>query len=148
MKVMVSGHRKEKLTTYSEEWIILAIDTVVNQLYQEWGMSCGLSGMASGVDLWFCEACIRAGVPYIAYIPFEGQELLMSEADAGLRDQLIKKAIKTKHVRNHAMVEDCEQAIVVWDGNKGGTHNCFQQLIEVKKDIWWINPVKEKMVQV
>lgn len=145
MKVMISGHRKEKLTTYSQDWIILEIDSVINQLYQERGMSCGLSGMASGVDLWFCECCLAKSIPYLAYIPFEGQELLMSSEDATLRDTLIKKASKIKQVRNSVMVEDCEVAIVVWDGNKGGTHNCFQQLIEAKKDIWWINPVKEKV---
>jgi hypothetical protein len=104
--------------------------------------------MASGVDLWFCECCLTKGIPYLAYIPFEGQELLMSPEDAALRDTLINKSSKIKKIRNSAMVEDCEVAIVVWDGNKGGTHNCFQQLIEVKKDIWWINPVKEKVVLV
>lgn len=106
MKIMISGHRKEKLTAYSQEWIILAIDAMVHQLYQDGFMSCGLSGMASGVDLWFCEACTSAGIPYIAYIPFAGQELLMLEEDAILRDKLIKNAIGVKQVRNRVMVEE------------------------------------------
>lgn len=146
MKVMISGHRIHKLQTYRLWWIETAIETALSELSNK--ISVGLSGMASGVDLWFCKWCLVFGIPYWACIPFEGQEDTMSEKDAALRAGLIAKAIEVKKVRNRWMVEKCDSAIVVWDGNKGGTHNVFQQLIEAKKDFVWINPVKETIIAV
>lgn len=46
------------------------------------------------------------------------------------------------------MVEIIDYGIIVWDGNKGGTHNVFQQMIENKKGFVWINPVSEKILEV
>jgi uncharacterized protein with von Willebrand factor type A (vWA) domain len=41
------------------------------------------------------------------------------------------------------LVEHCDIGIVIWDGNKGGTHNVLQQLVEKSKSFYWINPVKQ-----
>ena len=65
----------------------------------------------------------------------------MTKKDAERRKYFIGEARITKKARNREMVEDCNEAIVVWDGTKGGTFNCFQQLIEAKKNIYWINPL-------
>lgn len=46
------------------------------------------------------------------------------------------------------MVEKADTGLVVWDGNKGGTHNVFQQLVEKKKPFVWINPVNEKFYEI
>jgi hypothetical protein len=43
------------------------------------------------------------------------------------------------------MVEKCNYGIIVFDGNKGGTHNVFQQMVEKHKPFTWINPVWETM---
>ena len=147
MNVMISGHRKEKLSSYDPEWIKEAIRGILFDLKSEKGYVKGYSGMASGADLWFCEICKEWDIPYVACIPFEEQADYMEDDDIILRDALIKTAIERKNVRNSYMVETCDVAIVVWDGNKGGTHNCFQQLIEAKKDFWWINPVKPTVVK-
>jgi len=97
--------------------------------------------MASGVDLHFCKSCIILGIPYIACVPFESQELTMSPRDADLREQLLKSAKKIERVKNSWMVEHCDIGIVVWDANKGGTHNVVQQFVENRKNFYWINPV-------
>lgn len=146
MNVMVSGHRKEKLLSYDCEWIKEAIRNILFDLKSEKGYVKGYSGMASGVDLWFCEICKEWDIPYVACIPFEEQSDYMEDDDIILRDELIKTACERKDVRNSYMVEKCDTAIIVWDGNKGGTHNCLQQLVEAKKDFWWINPVKKTVV--
>lgn len=147
MKIMVSGHRKQKLLGYDCEWIKKAIRDIVVKLKAEKGFVKGYSGMASGIDLWFCEICKELDVPYVACIPFEEQSETMETEDRILRDGLIKSALEVQHVRNRLMVENCDTAIIIWDGNKGGTHNCFQQLVENKKDFWWINPVKQTTVK-
>jgi uncharacterized phage-like protein YoqJ len=57
------------------------------------------------------------------------------------REELLAGAVEIKKVKNSWMVEHCDTAIVVWDGNKGGTANVVQQLVEGKKNFYWINPV-------
>jgi uncharacterized phage-like protein YoqJ len=142
---MVSGHRQHKLLLYNPEWIKTAIELTLIEL-KERGLALAYSGMASGVDLWFCQACLNQDIPYIACIPFDEQGDDYSIEDYELRKNLISSAKEIKKVRNTFMVENCNLAIVCWDGNKGGTHNCFQQLLEAKKDIYWLNPIKEKII--
>ena len=146
MKIMVSGHRKQKLLNYDCEWIRKVIRDVVVQLKAKEGFVKGYSGMASGIDLWFCEICKELNILYVACIPFEEQGQTMEVEDRILRDDLIKAASEVQYVRNRFMIEACDTAIIVWDGNKGGTHNCLQQVIEAKKDFWWVNPVKKTVV--
>ena len=69
----------------------------------------------------------------------------MSILDRELREGLLKTAVEVREVKNSWMVEECDMGIVVWDGNKGGTHNVLQQLIEKKKPFIWLNPVSCKI---
>ena len=142
MKTLISGHRFHKLQTYDTAWIKEAIELSLCSLDQ---MAVGLSGMASGVDLWFCEACLRHNKPYIACPPFDGQEATMAEHEALLRRNLLSKASKIWRIKNSTMVKEADMGILVFDGNKGGTHNVFQQMVENKKPFMWINPVGEKI---
>lgn len=144
MKFLITGHRIQKLQAYDVGWIKESIQTCISLLTSH-GASIGLSGMASGVDLWFCDACTKAGLPYIACVPFSEQDETMSESDATDRQFLIDGAKEVKNVRNSWMVENCKFAIVVFDGNKGGTANVFQQLIENNIPFYWINPRGKKI---
>lgn len=145
MKLLISGHRKSKLTNYSESAIVGCIfDCVANEVENNYVI--GLSGMADGVDLWFCEILQSFKINYYACIPFEEQNEYMSECDAYLRDNLIKAAMKVYKIRNSEMINMADKGIIVWDGNKGGTHNVLQQMIENKKPFYWINPVRMKTV--
>lgn len=144
MKTLITGHRKHKLVCYDNQWIKTVIYDVVSQLIEK-GMALGYSGMASGVDLWFCEACIDLRVPYIACPPFDGQEQTMEQKDQEMRNYCLEQASQIQKIKNSSMVEKCTNGIVVWDGNKGGTHNVVQQLVEKKKPFVWINPVGEKI---
>jgi uncharacterized phage-like protein YoqJ len=140
MRIVITGHRTEKLATYDFGWIQSAIDDVLIGIKTNNSSLLAYSGMASGVDLYFCKACMLLGIPYIACVPFEGQEKTMSPNDANAREKLLKTAKEIKSVKNSWMVEHCDVGIVVWDGNKGGTHNALQQLIEFRKNFYWINP--------
>lgn len=140
MKVLISGHRIQKLAAHDTRWIKETISALIEPHF------IGLSGMASGVDLWFCEALKNKNCGYYCYIPFEEQGATMSEEDAQYREELIKLAWGIKKVKNSRMVEDCDMGIIVWDGNKGGTHNVFQQMVEAGKNFWWIEPTNKKVV--
>ncbi len=146
MNIMITGHRVQKLENYDIDFIKIAIKDTLEKLAKN-NYVRGFSGMASGVDLWFCDACYDLGIKWDACIPFEGQELTMSEDDREHRQMLINEAGKSHYVKNRSMVAWCEVAIVVFDGNKGGTHNVVQQLIENKKDFVWINPVSKVIWQ-
>jgi len=141
MKVVVTGHRLHKLESYNHQWIKLAIHESLQKLQHIHGYIRGYVGMASGVDLWFCQSCIDLKISYVACIPFDKQEDGMSYSDVQLRQYFINHADCVRKVRNSWMVEEAEMGLIIWDGNKGGTHNVIQQLIERKKSFIWINPV-------
>lgn len=145
MKVLITGHRIQKLTAYNCVKLYDMLHTVLRELKEKHGYIRGYAGMASGVDIWFCACCNSLAIPFVSCIPFDGQEDTMSEVDAELRKMLIEDAVEVRKVKNSWMVEECEMGIVIWDGNKGGTHNVVQQLIEKKKPFIWINPVSEKV---
>lgn len=145
MKILISGHRKFKLEDYDLVWIKEAI----NESIKKWinlGMSIGLSGMANGVDLIFCELCYNNKIPYIACPPFEGQELTIgfTEKEVSERTKWLTKAKEIWKIRNSFMVEKCNGGIIVFNGEKGGTHNVFQQMLEKQKQFIWINPISQK----
>ena len=138
---MVSGHRLSKLSNYSTTYIKLALDDIISN--NKYLFSYAYSGMADGVDLWFCQLCVDYNIPYSACVPFVTHGEFINKDVVDLRQELLKKADKTLLVKNSFMVEKCDCAIVCWDGNKGGTHNVLQQLVENKKPFYWINPVSE-----
>ena len=145
MRIIVSGHRDEKLTTYDPMWIHNELELCLREVHVQHGVSIAYSGMASGVDLMFCKSCKFLNIPFIACIPFDGQELKMTNEAATTRKKLLSDAVDIKSVRNSWMVEHCDFALVVWDGNKGGTHNVLQQLVEKKVPFFWINPVGRRV---
>lgn len=145
MKVLITGHRLFKLEAYDTDWIKLALMEIADN--QKLPISYGFSGMASGVDLWFCDTLQEAAIPYEACIPFEDQRFEMDEGEQIHRDRLIEAASKVSHVRNRYMVEKAQAGIAVWDGNKGGTHNVVQQMVEAGKPFWWLNPVSQRIWQ-
>lgn len=143
MKVLITGHRLEKLESYDILWIDAKLWEVMTDLQERYGFARGYSGMASGVDLWFGKWCVAMKIPLVACVPFDGQEKQMTVESALDRERLLSLAAEIRKVKNSWMVEECDAAIVVWDGNKGGTHNVVQQLIEKKKSFFWINPVSQ-----
>lgn len=146
IKILITGHRKHKLENYSVDFIKLAISEILDEI--QILNPIGISGMANGVDLWFLEEFRKRNLIYWCYIPFLEQMKYMDEDDVILRESLINSSTRQFHLRNSKMVEDADSGVVVWDGNKGGTHNALQQLIEKKKPFYWINPVKEKIYHI
>jgi len=99
-----------------------------------------ISGMALGWDTLFAVWAIRNKMPFIASVPFEGQENRWPDSSKNLYWFLLPQAIAIHTLgdsstvdyrvlmqkRNEWMV-DHSQAIYAWfDGSPGGTSNCVK----------------------
>lgn len=142
-RVMVTGHRPDKLGGY--------VPCAMHQAVRGWlrgqleaaqreapptAQVVAISGMALGVDQWFAEIAIELGIPFDAYVPFEGQEIAWRmEAQTAYR-ALLARARRVlvvcpggydpekMHIRNCRMVDDAQRWLAVWDGSGGGTGAC------------------------
>ena len=137
MIVAATGHRPNKLGGYQapdayERGVKLAA------AYLRWlRPEKGISGMALGWDQIFAEACIREGVPFIAALPFAGQDAIWPKKARTIWQRLCDKADEVVIVckgpyapakmlrRNGWMVDHSDRLAALYDGSPGGTHNCI-----------------------
>ena len=153
MIVAFTGHRPDKLGGYklpNDTYIKVCRD--IDWLLKELNPEKVISGMALGVDQWAANIAYKLGIPFIAAIPFEGQELAWPEASQKtyriLRKLASEEVIVSQggysadkmQVRNIWMVDNCDSLIAVWDGSKGGTGNCVEYAKSVDRKIYQIDP--------
>ena len=148
--VAVTGHRPPKVGGYAagnplEQAVRKALRTALVNLRDlrrlqgdPEGKLCALTGMALGVDQWFAEAAIDLGIPFVAAVPFEGQELRWPSTSQIAYHTTLAEARAVHMVcpggyaawkmqaRNRWMVDNADQCIAVWDGSEGGTGNCVE----------------------
>lgn len=116
-----------------------------------------ISGMALGVDTIAAHICVELGIPFIAAIPFEGQEKAWpqaSQADYRFLITLAKERVVVceggyaawkMQKRNEWMCDNCDKLIAVWDGSSGGTGNCVGYAEKIGKEIIRIHPTVTAM---
>lgn len=153
MIVAFTGHRPDKLGGYklpNETYIKVCRD--IDWLLKELNPEKVISGMALGVDQWAAHIAYKLGIPFVAAIPFEGQETAWPEASQKTYKILRKRASEEiivspggysadkMQVRNIWMVDNCDSLIAVWDGSKGGTGNCVEYAKSVNRKIYQIDP--------
>lgn len=97
-----------------------------------------ISGMALGVDWYAALTAIELGIPFIAAVPFEGQDKMWPEKSKKEYKKLLDLAEKIvivspgsysaekMQIRNQWMVDNSDALCAVWNGEKGGTGNCVQ----------------------
>jgi len=104
------------------------------------------SGLALGSDIIWAAVALRQGIPLNAYVPFRGQEKKWS-AQAQKDYHWILGQCKNiiicseggytpekMQIRNIKMTDDSNKMAVVWDGQRGGgTWNCLEYILQVKK---------------
>ena len=123
-KVMVTGHRPQKLPIRSINAIKLALLERVQTLSDQQNDLVLVTGMALGVDTWFADITVKLGIPFYAVIPFHGQTLGWKHSDDLHYAKLItasKKLIvvaksqsRQAHLnRNIVMVEMSDECIAV-----------------------------------
>lgn len=154
MIVSFTGHRPPKVGGYSTpnptfNYVNLEIIKHLKKLNPEKV----ITGMALGVDQWVAQICIDLNIPFIAAIPFKGQELYWPVES---RDKYFELLSHTEDVvcvnvggfaswkmqtRNEWMVDNSDILISVFDGSAGGTKNCFDYANGKEKTIIRINPL-------
>src|SRR5689334_6614301 len=143
--VVATGHRPEKCGGYSKESQLrlkeLAIDWLVALTPRG-----AISGMALGWDTAIVEACLHLDLPYVACIPFQGQESRWpSSSRMAYCDYLLKAAniiicspgeysAHKMQIRNERMIDMALEygpgpnnsiLLAMWNGTSGGTKNCL-----------------------
>lgn len=154
--IAFTGHRPNKVGGYGHDnpmrdWILRSLLAVLRELKP----TKAISGMALGVDQWAARCCNHLGIPWIAAIPFYGQETVWPMRSQVEYRSLIRTAQETKVVchsvlepwramqlRNEWMVDNCDILIAVWDGTPGGTANCVKYAQLMGKKIVYIDPRK------
>ena len=144
MIVSFTGHRKISNPSYVKE----ELRKVLTELKPEKA----ISGMAIGVDTIAAELCIELGIPFIAAVPFKGQESIWPTESKKKYNELLSKASEVVIVseggysaykmqtRNIWMTDRCDKLIGVWDGSSGGTANCIFYAKSIGKEVIIINP--------
>lgn len=156
MKVMVTGHRPNKLGGYDENNPIrVALKDVMRERLAALSPEEAMCGMALGIDQDFGWLCVELGVPFIAAVPFEGQETTWPAASQKRYHELLAHAKEVVYVsdpgysnekmhdRNHYMVNWVgEDGVVmaIWDGSSGGTGSCVTYAKKRKRKIDLIDP--------
>ncbi len=153
MIVAFTGHRPDKLGGYeipnpTYNHVIKQLTFVLKGLQPK----LAITGMAQGVDTWAAELCVKLEIPYIAAIPFEGQEKFWPTASKEKYRMLLDKAkrihvvspgsytVEKMYERNKWMVQNCKKLIAIWDGSKGGTAHCVKYAKNLKREIILIDP--------
>lgn len=152
MIVSFTGHRPKKLGGYkpcaTHDWIKATVRATLLKLKP----SEAISGMALGFDQWAAGICVELGIPFVAAVPFPGQELDWPWHSQQQYLTLLKKAARVHivdpvspqahweaaqklHARNHWMVDNSDEVIAAWDGSKGGTQECVKYAQKVGRPI-------------
>lgn len=165
MKIALTGHRPQKIGQPPEwlgqgpasDYIRREILKFLVEQNKKGNKLTLISGMALGCDLIFADIAVRANLPLIAAIPFEGQSRVWSKENQIIYNKILEYPKCTKHVvcdggysakamqvRNEWMVDNCDMLIAVYDGTSGGTGNCVKYAEQIGKEYFRIDPRKYK----
>jgi len=137
MTLAVTGHRPNKLGGYdTPNPTYDAVRRALRTRLLELRPTKVLTGMALGVDQWVAELCIELQIPFVAVIPFPGQEKAWPRRAQRRYHTLLAQAVdrvivspgpyapEKMHLRNEWLVEHADELLSVWDGSPGGTSSC------------------------
>lgn len=148
MRLSVTGHRPDKLGGYGPEVTKRLTDFAVECLLRMHPDEV-VTGMAIGWDQAIAEAALLLNMPFIAAIPFNGQETRWPKV-VQQRYHVLLGLARRKHVvspggfevwkmqkRNEWMVNNSDATMALWNGTSGGTKNCVDYIKKRKKS--WTN---------
>ncbi|WIC41464.1 hypothetical protein MA9V1_200 [Chryseobacterium phage MA9V-1] len=133
-----TGHRPDKLGGYDNQ---AAHDCLVHLLIdalREIEPELVIVGMAQGFDQALAEAAYELDIPFIAALPYKGQELRWPQKAQRHYNYLLSlaKAITIVNegdykpwfmqTRNKFMVDNSQAVLTIWDGTSGGTCNTIE----------------------
>lgn len=139
MIIAGTGHRLDKLGGYSREAFDKLVQIATEYLFKYASKSdTVISGMALGWDQALAQAAKDCGIPYIAAVPFKGQEKMWPQKSQDYFNYLCQFAEEVVYVsegsyqpwmmqkRNEWMVDNCDILLAMYDGTEGGTANCVR----------------------
>jgi uncharacterized phage-like protein YoqJ len=152
--VAFTGHRPDKLGGYHPNPLANNIKSAIADKLLDLEPEKVISGMALGVDQWAAKAAHLLSIPFIAAIPFEGQELAWPAQSQEVYRELIELADEVVTVcdggyaawkmqkRNEFLVDHCDVLLAVWNGDfSGGTANCVRYAHQQGRLILRFDPV-------
>jgi uncharacterized phage-like protein YoqJ len=141
----MTGHRT--IINYNATY--LAFQNILNELKPEYT----ICGVAVGADQLFAVICIRLGIPFIAAVPFVGQECKWPEHVQKQYKKILTNAKEVIivsdgdysnqkfHIRNEWIVDHSDKLLAYYDGSvRSGTGNCYNYAKKINKEIIRINP--------
>lgn len=151
MNIAITGHRPNKLGN-DYDLVSPLIKSIKSEIvgilskyydieFKQFPEVTLITGMALGIDTLFAQIAIELNIPFIAAIPFIGQERKWPSKSQKTYHYLLSKAYEVVNCaekdtttiyeiprlmqkRNEWMVNNCDVLISVWDGSNGGTANC------------------------
>lgn len=141
-----TGHRLDKLGGYDDARAFQNTLWLARRCIEELEPKRVISGMAIGWDQALALAAVQLGVPFVAAIPFTGQERRWPAEAQGLYRILLDKAddavvLSEKHsldafqLRNEWMVDRATDVLALFNGSRGGTRNCVLYAQAVGKPV-------------
>lgn len=136
--IAATGHRPERLGGHDHK-TQLALGGLATEYLTRNHPDKVISGMALGWDQAVASACVALDIPFIAAVPFEGQEsrwpaaaqehyrwLLDAAADVIFVVEGLAPTMGAFQRRNEWMVDNADRMVALWDGSWGGTFNCVR----------------------
>lgn len=153
----VTGHRPDKLGGYYANPIADFVRDSLRSTFRRIKPTHIIVGMALGTDQYAARIAIELGIPFIAAVPFVGQELAWPNPDQRAEyHELLEQAsvvhvvsrggfTRAKmHVRNRWIVDSSDVLVAVLDttadNRKSGTLACMQYAIRKGLPIEHIDP--------
>lgn len=167
----VTGHRPEKIDGYYEDkrvrqWLNEFADAMIQNLTAQTKAlqpTKVLTGMALGWDTAIADACRNHNVDFVAYVPFDGFELLWPYPERRHYHTLLQVASKVVYCcdagyewwklrrRNCMIVDNCQVLLAMYNGDKtGGTQHCVEYADQVHREtflLWksWLHFRERKL---
>lgn len=151
-----TGHRPNKLGGYKDSPLQGWVRGRIQEELKKASPSLVITGMALGFDQWLAEEAMKLNIPFLAAVPFVGQENIWPESSRKIYEWILSKAAFTQYVsmgsysnkklqlRNQWMVDHSGVVLACYDGTSGGTQNCVNYAINNSKQIIYINPKEFK----
>lgn len=160
MTIAITGHRPQGLdndyTYRSDLWLWVASELA--DTFSKVQPKKIITGMALGVDTVAAEVALANNIPYVAAVPFKGQEKSWTQEQQAHYKMLLDYAEEVKYVdeggqyaawlfqkRNEWMVDNADIVVAVWNGFKGGTRNCVEYALRTQVPVWRIDPRTRKV---
>jgi uncharacterized phage-like protein YoqJ len=137
MIVAFTGHRPDKLGGYGPVVSARLVEFAAGFISRSPATSF-ITGMALGWDTAVAEACVLLRRPFVAAIPFKGQESKWPAESQRRYVELLSKAAAVEVIspgayssgkiilRDHWMVDHCDILVALWDGSASGTRKTVE----------------------